>query len=259
MEDHLPYKSKYSRFDRVILTLAFILYPVGLLMALFRVLTTHVHHSRRGRNHRLIGWVWVYAYILIMGLFLLAFDLDNPDDVQLYWDSAWLYGIILLIPAISFFIMGSHADSKFSLLLHQYYELVMKRRIRMIDHIAIETRQTPNHVIRDLDFMITEHMLPFGRIQHGILELESEEYHEAYDEEYADEYDDEEYEDEEYEYDDEEYEDEYEEYEYVDEEYANESEDRGPRSIECPSCGARMIVYANDEKECDYCGNVISA
>ncbi|WP_207383518.1 hypothetical protein [Paenibacillus solani] len=210
-----------------------------------------------------------------MGLFILAFDLDNPDDVQLYWDSAWLYGIILLIPAISFFILGSRADSKFSLLLHQYYHLVMNRRIREIDHIAVETKQSPNHVIRDLDFMITEHMLPFGRIQNGILELESEEYHEAYDdddydEEYVDEYDDE-YDDEEYEYDDEEYEDEYEEYEYVDEEYVDEeeeyedeydeSEDRGhrPKSIECPSCGARMIVYANDEKECDYCGNVISA
>lgn len=95
-------------------------------------------------------------------------------------------------------------------------------------------------------------MLPFGRIQNGILDLETEEYHEAYDddydEEYVDEYGDEEYEDEEYEYVDEEYVDEY-----------DESEDRRPRSMECPSCGARIIVYANDEKECDYCGNVISA
>lgn len=240
MEDHIPYKSKYSKFDRVILTLAFTLYPVGLLMTLFRVLTTHVHHSRKGRNHRLIGWLWVYTYILIMGLFILAFDLNNPEDVQLFWDSALLYGIILLIPAIVFFILGSRADSKFSLLLHQYYHLVINRRIREIDHIAVETKQSPSHVIRDLDFMITEHMLPFGRIQNGILELEPEEYHEAYDDDYnVDEYGDEEYEDDEY----------------------DESEDRGrgPRSMECPSCGARIIVYANDEKECDYCGNVISA
>ncbi|MGG4107731.1 hypothetical protein AAXB25_27970 [Paenibacillus lautus] len=243
MEDYLPYKSKYSKFDRVILTLAFTLYPVGLLMTLFRVLTTHVHHSRKGRNHRLIGWLWVYTYILIMGLFILAFDLNNPEDVQLFWDSAWLYGVILLIPAIAFFILGSRADRKFSLLLHQYYHLVINRRIKEIDHIAVETKQSPSHVIRDLDFMITEHMLPFGRIQNGILELEPEEYHEAYDddynEEYVDEYGDEEYEDDEY----------------------DESEDRGrgPRSMECPSCGARIIVYANDEKECDYCGNVISA
>ncbi|MGG3507983.1 hypothetical protein ABES58_21155 [Paenibacillus lautus] len=254
MEDYLPYKSKYSKFDRVILTLAFTLYPVGLLMTLFRVLTTHVHHSRKGRNHRLIGWLWVYTYILIMGLFILAFDLNNPEDVQLFWDSAWLYGVILLIPAIAFFILGSRADRKFSLLLHQYYHLVINRRIKEIDHIAVATKQSPNHVIRDLDFMITEHMLPFGRIQNGILDLETEEYHEAYDddynEEYVDEYGDEEYEDDEYEYVDEEYEDEY-----------DESEDRGrgPRSMECPSCGARIIVYANDEKECDYCGNVISA
>ncbi|SEM23160.1 hypothetical protein SAMN04488688_11083 [Paenibacillus sp. cl141a] len=252
MEDYLPYKSKYSKFDRVILTLAFTLYPVGLLMTLFRVLTTHVHHARKGRNHRLIGWLWVYTYILIMGLFILAFDFNNPEDVQLFWDSAWLYGIILLIPAIVFFILGSRADSKFSLLLQQYYHLVMNRRIREMDHIAVATKQSPSHVIRDLDFMITEHMLPFGRIINGILELEPEGYHEAYDadydEEYVDEYGDEEYEDDEY--DDVEYEDEY-----------DESEDRGrePRSMECPSCGARIIVYANDEKECDYCGNVISA
>jgi hypothetical protein len=241
MEDHLPYKSKYSRFDRVILSLAFTLYPVGLLMIIIRVLTTHVHHSRKGRNHRLIGWLWVYTFILIQGLFILAFDFNDPENVQLFWDSAWLYGTILLIPAIVFFILGSRADRKFSLLLHQYYHLVMNRRIREIDHIAVETKQSPSHVIRDLDFMITEHMLPFGRIQNDILELEPEEYHEAYDD------DDEEYVDE---YGDEEYEDEY-----------DESEDRGrgPISMECPSCGARMIVYANDEKECDYCGNVISA
>lgn len=214
-------------------------------MTLFRVLTTHVHHARKGRNHRLIGWLLVYTFILIMGLFILAFDFNNPEDVQLFWDSAWIYGIMLLIPAIVFFILGRRADSKFSLLLHQYYHLVMNRRIREMDHIAVETKQSPSHVIRDLDFMITERMLPFGRIQNAILELEPEEYHEAYDsdyeQEYVDEYGDEEYEDNEYEYD--------------------ESEDRGrgPRSMECPSCGARIIVHANDEKECDYCGNVISA
>ncbi|MFG1735322.1 hypothetical protein [Paenibacillus sp. 843] len=80
-------------------------------------------------------------------------------------------------------------------------------------------------------------------LQNGILELEPEGYHEAYDadydEEYVDEYGDEEYEDDEYD--------------------ESEDQERGPRSMECPSCGARIIIYANDEKECDYCGNVISA
>ncbi|ETT65693.1 hypothetical protein C172_11601 [Paenibacillus sp. FSL H8-457] len=78
-----------------------------------------------------------------------------------------------------------------------------------------------------------------GRIQNGILELEPEGYHEAYDDDYDEEYVD----------------------EYDDVEYEDESEDRGrgSRSMECPSCGARIIVHANDEKKCDYCGNVISA
>lgn len=235
MEDHLPYKSKYFTFDKIILTLTFILYPVGLLMLLIRVLATHVHHSRKGRNHRLIGWLWVYTYVLLEGLLVISIDFNVPEDAQLFWESVWLYGIILLTPAIFCFIMGSRADRKFSQLLRQYFYLVIDRGISEIDHIAVETKQSPNHVIRDLDFMITEQMLPFGRIQNGILELEPDGFHEAYNDE--DEYDDEEY----YEYD------------------ISKDQERGPISMECPSCGARIIVNANDAKECDYCGNVISA
>lgn len=242
MEDHLPYKSEYTKLDRVILTLAFILYPVGLLMTLIRVLTTHIHHSHRGRNHRLIGWLWVYTYVLFEGVLYLAYDFNIPEDVKAFSESIWLFGIILIIPAIFCFIMGSRADRKFSRLLNQYYYLVMNRRIREIDHIAVETKQSPNHVYRDLDFMITEHMLPFGRIQNGILELEPEGFHEANDDEdyYYDEYKDE-YDDKDYEYEE------------------SEDRSRGPISMECPSCGARIIVNAKDQKECDYCGNVISA
>lgn len=240
MEDRLPYKSKYSRFDQIILSLGFTLYPVGLIMALIRVLATHVHHSRKGRNHRLIGWMWVYTFMLFEGFSFLVTDFEDTLQVQEFWEMTWVFGAAFILPAMAFFFFARRADRHFTELLRQYYHLVMNRRIREIDHIAVEVKQNPYHVIRDLDFMIAEHMLPFGRIENDILVLEPAGFHDA----------------------NEEYEEMYEQGNYEEEDEGDdksEASERGFRTMECPSCGARMVVYVNEEKECDYCGNVICA
>ncbi|MWV44313.1 hypothetical protein GRF59_11795 [Paenibacillus sp. HJL G12] len=238
MQDQVPYKSKLLVFDRIILSATYCLYPVGVIMALIRVLSTHFHHSCRGRNHKLLGWVFVCTYLLLMGLFYITYDEFGPAEAQQMWDLALIFGVLLIVPAIVFAFLASRADHKFNILLRQYYELVMERGITEIDHLAVAVKQSPYHVMRDLDFMITTHRLPFGRIEQGVLEIEPEGFHEGPREEPHDPPPSP---------------------EVRHEPAAGPRPPQGPRSMECPGCGARIVVNANERKECEYCGNVIVA
>ncbi|MDR0269989.1 TFIIB-type zinc ribbon-containing protein [Paenibacillus sp.] len=254
---NFEFKSKYKIFDRIILGITFTFFPLGWLMVLIRVLSTHVHHSCKGRNHRLLGWCLVYTYLILMAFVYLSYDDFGPAESSEFGEYVFYFGLAMILPALAFFVLGGAADRKFNSLLSQYYHLVMERGINEIDHIAYETGQSPYPVIRDLDFMINERMLPFGRIENSILELEPEGYHQQYEtnvdyEEYEDDVGDDEYDEDEYD------EDEYDDEDSDDEEEDTHTKSKGPRMMECPGCGARIFVVPNERKECEYCGNVIS-
>lgn len=261
------FKSNFKAFDRIILAITFLFFPLGLVMALIRVISTHFHRSRKGRNHRLLGWCLIYTYFICMFLIYLTYDGFGQEEIAEFLGIGLVWGMLMLIPAAIFFALAGVADRKFNKLLGQYYQLVMKNGINEIDHIAYETRQSPYPVMRDLEFMVNERMLPFGRIENGILLLEPEGFHEQYEanEDYEendeDEYDDDdEYDEDEYDDEDEDDEDEYDDEDYDDEEDEDtDTKPKGPRMIECPGCGARVVVVPHERKECEYCGNEISA
>lgn len=59
-----PFKPKFSKFDYFIIGLTYVFFPLALIIAAFRILPTQQHHSFRGRNARLVGWVLFGTYIM---------------------------------------------------------------------------------------------------------------------------------------------------------------------------------------------------
>lgn len=235
------YTSKLTAFDRVILCTTvlifpagYVIFPLGLVIALIRVFSTHFHRSCKGRNHRLLGWAFTLTYLVTMFIFLITYDEFGPAEAAESIANAVVYGALLLLPAFIFFSLIGPSDRNFNRLLSQYHWLVMERGITSVRQIALETRQSPIPAERDLNFMINHRMLPVGVIENGVIrfmpgsypfEQQAEPSEEAHPQPGIG---------------------------------NHENPDmRGPRALECPGCGARVVVAPHEQKECEYCGNVI--
>ena len=70
--------------------------------------------------------------------------------------------------------------------------------------------QTPSHVVRDLNFMIKERMLPYGKIENGVLMITSLHRESV--------------------------------------KPAEIQQDIGSKSVECSGCGARTVISHQEEK-----------
>lgn len=248
----VPYKMKFSKFDNYIVSMAFFVFPLGWILTLFRLITTHRHNRCKGRNYHLLGWVFLLSYIAMMLIIYYGYDSFGEQEIQEYIDLALSIGFFFVLPAIVFFIYASRADKKFGGLLRIYTDCVINRRLTSVDHIAVEARQSPAHVIRDLDYMIKEKMLPYGTIENGILAIESNTT-EEFDDENSEARD------------------------HIVEETRftprsqkssnsmpsaqsqNHRQSAGPKQVECPGCGARVVLTPSEEKECEYCGSTICA
>ncbi|MCV4234982.1 hypothetical protein OHJ21_27790 [Virgibacillus sp. LDC1] len=211
-----PFKPKFSKFDYFIIGLTYVFFPLALIIAAFRILPTQQHHSFRGRNARLVGWVLFGTYI--MTSLIISLGSETSEE---FLNGNLAMALCLLVPAMLLLVAADLADKKFRKLLRIYAEAVLQRRLVYIDHIAIVANQTQAHVIRDLNFMIKERMLPSGRIENGVLMITSLHRESV--------------------------------------EPAETQQDIGSKSVECSGCGARTVISHQEEKECEYCGTIIVA
>ncbi|MBB3129447.1 putative Zn-finger protein [Paenibacillus rhizosphaerae] len=121
-----------------------------------------------------------------------------------------------------------------------------------VEQIRSLSQTSPADVTRDLTFMFEEGLLPEGRIINGTVYI----HQQAFDDYFNDEYDE----------------------EYEDGDSSSDETGHGriegspsgfeppgsghpssPKTVECPGCGARVFLGAEQEKECEYCGNVVCA
>ncbi|WP_339222532.1 hypothetical protein MKY82_08030 [Paenibacillus sp. FSL W7-1279] len=242
------FKQKFTTMDYFIIALAVLFFPLAIVLAAVRVLVTHRHNHCKGRNNRLFGWVLVITYGIIELLMILATIEDK--DVDGLYSASIVWGVIILVPAIIMLLIGKKEDKKFNRLLQFYSNAIMQRGLDQIDHIAREARQKPAHAVRDITFMFERRMLPNGKLDNGVviipsLQRRSQSSFQG---------------------------------EFVSRsgqrvQYSlgqvaaepaaitrNEAEPNpGPKSVECPGCGARSVVTHLEKKECEYCGSVIVA
>ncbi|WP_339271599.1 hypothetical protein NYE54_08775 [Paenibacillus sp. FSL K6-1330] len=242
------FKQKFTTVDYSIIAVAVLFFPLAIVLTAVRVLVTHRHNHCKGRNNRLFGWVLVITYGIFELLMILA-TIDDKDVDGLY-SASIVWGVIILVPAIIMLLIAKKEDKKFNSLLQFYSNAIMKRGLVEIEHIAREARQTPAHAVRDITFMFERRMLPNGKLDNGVVIIPSLQRrtqspfqgefvsHNGQRMQYS-----------------------------LGEAAAepapltrNEATpDPGPKSVECPGCGARSVVTHLEKKECEYCGTVIVA
>ncbi|MBY0164822.1 hypothetical protein H0178_54990 [Cytobacillus firmus] len=206
-----PFRSQFTSFDYFIIGLMYVFFPLALIIAAFRILPTQQHHSCQGRNLRLIGWVLFGTYIVI-----LMINLVTSETSEQFLNDNLAMALCLLIPALFLLVAADFLDKKFRKLLGIYREAVLQRRLIYIEHIAIVANQSPAHVIRDLNYMLKERMLPPGKIENGVLVIRSLHREPA--------------------------------------KQVKTQTDRESKSVACSGCGARTVISQHEEKECEYCG-----
>ncbi|MEC0309690.1 hypothetical protein P4H67_23310 [Paenibacillus lautus] len=248
VSDLKRFKQKFTGMDYSIIALAVLFFPLAIVLAAVRVLVTHRHNQCKGRNNRLFGWVLVITYGIFELLMILA-TMDDKDVDGLY-SASIVWGVIILIPAIIMLLIAKKEEKKFNRLLQFYSNAILQRGLVQIEHIAREAGQTPAHAVRDITFMFERRMLPSGKLDNGVviipsLKRRSQSPLQG---------------------------------EFVSRtgqrvQYSlgdvaaeptpitrNEAApDPGPKSVECPGCGARSVVTHLEKKECEYCGSVIVA
>ncbi|PJN50683.1 hypothetical protein PAEVO_57290 [Paenibacillus sp. GM2FR] len=228
------FKQKFTGMDYSIIALAAV-----------RVLVTHRHNQCKGRNNRLFGWVLVITYGIFELLMILA-TMDDKDVDGLY-SASIVWGVIILIPAIIMLLIAKKEEKKFNRLLQFYSNAILQRGLVQIEHIAQEAGQTPAHAVRDITFMFERRMLPSGKLDNGVVIIPSLKRRSQ---------------------------------SPLQGEFVSRSGQRvqyslgdvrtpitrneaapdpGPKSVECPGCGARSVVTHLEKKECEYCGSVIVA
>ncbi|MGG3283942.1 hypothetical protein [Paenibacillus solani] len=210
------YRVQFSRFDYFIIVFTYVFFPLALIIAGLRILPTQRHHPYQGRNMRLVGWSLFGSYIICFIIFLLAMETSEEflnDNLTL--------AICLLLPAIGSLVAADLVDKKFQKLMEVYKEAVLQQRLVYIEHIAFAAHQSPAHVTRDLNFMIKERMLPYGKIVNGELIMRSLHREPVTP--------------------------------------VETQENIEVQSVECSGCGARTVISRDEEKECEYCGTVIVA
>ncbi|MEF7442680.1 hypothetical protein V4V36_30725 [Paenibacillus lautus] len=159
----------------------------------------------------MIGWVLFGTYIVI-----LMINLVTSETSEQFLNDNLAMALCLLIPALFLLVAADFLDKKFRKLLGIYREAVLQRRLIYIEHIAIVANQSRAHVIRDLNYMLKERMLPPGKIENGVLVIRSLHREPA--------------------------------------KQVKTQTDRESKSVACSGCGARTVISQHEEKECEYCG-----
>lgn len=162
------FKSKFSKFDYIAIGMTFLLLPLGWILVMVRLFTTNQHNSSKGRNARLVGWALFATYIVVLLLNLLTFESGEQfrkDNLEM--------ALALLIPSFCLLLLAEFLDRRFRQLLRLYDDLVRRKHLLVVNHIASETGQSSAHVTRDLNYMFNEGLLPEGSVENGYLYLES--------------------------------------------------------------------------------------
>lgn len=148
------YQLKYDRtvFDYVILAAAYLFMPVGLVLALFRLMTTHYKNYRKPSNLNLMKHVFIGGFVeLAIAVFVssLSGEIDNSAMLSILI----VIAIMFLIPA---FILGSvTAKAKYNLskLLTEYIELIQNKHYRHIGSLSERAGQSEGDVRRDILYL----------------------------------------------------------------------------------------------------------
>ncbi|WHY18392.1 hypothetical protein QNH28_23420 [Paenibacillus sp. G2S3] len=226
-------------FDYVILAAAYLFTPIGLVLALLRLMLTHYKNHRRPTNLNLIMHVFIGGFVeLSIAMFVDTMS-GNTGASELLTIQIFL-AVIFLIPAFILASVTAKAKYTLSKLNTSYIELIQNKNIRYVGSISERIGQSDSDVRRDVQYLKNKGLLDIdivlseGRqtpdpsmaapnlVHHGRTsgfeaQASGQQIHSQ-----------------------------------------PQSSPLLPKSIRCPGCGAQNTVQPSQSKSCEYCGTMIS-
>ncbi|KTD88450.1 zinc ribbon domain-containing protein [Paenibacillus etheri] len=226
-------------FDYVILAAAYLFTPIGLVLALLRLMLTHYKNHRRPTNLNLIMHVFIGGFVeLSIAMFVDTMS-GNTGTSELLTIQIFL-AVIFLIPALILASVTAKAKYTLSKLNTSYIELIQNKNIRYVGSISERINQSESDVRRDVQYLKNKGLLDIdivlsegrqtpdpsmtapnlvhsGRTSGFGAQASGQQLHTQ-----------------------------------------PQSSPQLPKSIRCPGCGAQNTVQPSQSKSCDYCGTMIS-
>lgn len=226
-------------FDYVILAAAYLFTPIGLVLALLRLMLTHYKNHRRPTNLNLIMHVFIGGFVeLSIAMFVDTMS-GNTGTSELLTIQIFL-AVIFLIPAFILASVTAKAKYTLSKLNTSYIELIQNKNIRYVGSISERIGQSDSDVRRDVQYLKNKGLLDIdivlsegrqmpdpsmaapnlvhpGRASGFGAQASGQQIHTQ-----------------------------------------PQSSPQLPKSIRCPGCGAQNTVQPSQSKSCEYCGTMIS-
>ncbi|MFC6649092.1 MULTISPECIES: hypothetical protein [Paenibacillus] len=230
--DSLP---KYERttFDVVTIGAGYLFMPLGLVLALVRIITTHYKNYRKAVNYNLMHHVFVGGFVQLLGIVVNSIFSEVAVDTGTLIGMLIMFSLITLLPAAVFARSAAKARFRFSQLANQYVHLIAVDRVRYTGNLADRTGQSEGDVNRDLLYL-----QKYGVLDSGLL------FHEGADTEPQ---------------------------APAGQAAASPFSTPGgqplyqqpraqqlPKSVRCPGCGAQNTVAPGQSTSCDYCGTTLA-
>ncbi|QUL53796.1 zinc ribbon domain-containing protein [Paenibacillus tritici] len=230
--DGLP---KYERttFDYVIIGIGYLFMPLGLVLALVRMLGTHYKNYRKPVNYSLLFHVFVGGFLQMMGFIVISIFSEEGIDVTVLITLLILFSVVLLLPASAFARSAAKARFRCSQLANQYVALITAGRVRYIGNLADRTGQSEGDVNRDLLYL-----QKYGVLDSGLLFPEGADPEpqapagQAASSPFSP--------------------------PGGQPLYQQPRPQQLPKSVRCPGCGAQNTVAPDQSKSCDYCGTTLA-
>jgi hypothetical protein len=154
-ENDLQYRVKRDRtiFDRLIIVLAYLFAPLGFLLTMIRFATTHYKNERKSINFKLLYHVCMGAFMELALLFALMTYKGDFKWFILLIILVVLY-VIFVLPARSFSWQATLVHGRFEFLCKSYLKLITIDNVRHIGNIADKVKESEADVRRDLRYLI---------------------------------------------------------------------------------------------------------
>jgi len=230
----VAYSAKYHRtiFDYITIAFGYLFMPVGLVLAVLSLLSSHYKNYRKASNFNLLFHVFIGGFVEISIIFIVQWTQDT-NTLGTTIIILIMFGLMLLLPALLFGRWAAKERFKFAQLTNQYILLILTNGLRYIGSISELTGQSESDVRRDILYLksggIIEPQIIFnegfqqeaeanrtyGAQTTGSPDIASVLRH------------------------------------------PNQTSQL-PKSIPCTGCGAQNSVKPGQSKSCDYCGTTIA-
>ncbi|MBW4084704.1 hypothetical protein [Paenibacillus sp. S150] len=230
---------KYDRtiFDYIILAIGYLFMPLGVVLALLRMMGSHFKNYRKPANISLFYHVFVGGFVQMTGTVLFTLN-EAPEDTATFISLLVSFTVILLLPASAFARSAAKARFRFSQLVKHYMQLINGSGIRYIGNLSELTGQSESDVRRDILYLqghgvlAPELVINEGRTaaapQNPVQERLSS-FHGPFGGQPQ-----------------------------AAPQTAAAAPPLLPKSVRCPGCGAQNTVSPGQPKNCDYCGTTLA-